>query len=412
MRASGRFRHWRWVVVSALCASGLLLAQRTYRGVPFPPELDLVEPPSGSNEPAEFYFARLAYSDPYGMRIEGDRPWMIDSPAAERHFLQGLRRLSNIHSRSKEVYIRAVGEELFDYPWIYVVEPGHWDLSDEEADGLREYLLRGGFIIFDDFHGTYEWAMFMRGIRKIFPSRPIVDLDPADEVFHVLYDLAPDEQIPGIQMLYTRRTFEQDGVNPHWRGMYDDDGRLMMLINHNMDLGDAWEHADWPHYPEHYTAKFVVFQSPFLHVAHTFRSDPVDDQLGVANRAQEPPQKGIRVPDLLFQGLIGEDLSRSSDAHLVVVLVQIAKLNLGVRFQLSGLVVAAQRGDVHREAVGSDGRNRAQAGLIPVDGGQHRELGLLDHLRRQFAQAARLDEFRFRFHDRQCSRDVARGDRQ
>lgn len=249
-----RFQPAYWVLIAALGAAGLLVAQRKYRGVPFPPELDLAEPPPGADRPGEFYFARLAYSDPYGMRIEGDRPWMIDSPAAERHFLQGLRRLSNIDSRPTEVYVRAVDEELFDYPWIYVVEPGHWDLSVEETDGLREYLLRGGFIVFDDFHGTYEWAMFMRGMRRIFPDRPVVELSEDDEVFHVLYDLSLGTQIPGVQMLYTGRTYENDGVEPHWRGVYDDEGRLMMLINHNMDLGDAWEHADWPHYPEKYTA--------------------------------------------------------------------------------------------------------------------------------------------------------------
>ncbi len=249
-----RFQPAYWVLIAALGAAGLLVAQRKYRGVPFPPELNLTEPPPGGDRPGEFYFARLAYSDPYGMRIEGDRPWMIDSPAAERHFLQGLRRLSNIDSRPTEVYVRAVDEELFDYPWIYVVEPGHWDLSVEETDGLREYLLRGGFIVFDDFHGTYEWAMFMRGMRRIFPDRPVVELSEDDEVFHVLYDLSLGTQIPGVQMLYTGRTYENDGVEPHWRGVYDDEGRLMMLINHNMDLGDAWEHADWPHYPEKYTA--------------------------------------------------------------------------------------------------------------------------------------------------------------
>ncbi|MDA1316224.1 MAG: DUF4159 domain-containing protein [Acidobacteria bacterium] len=254
MMWSRRFRWGLGVLGGLVCAVGGLVAQRTYRDVPYPPEMAAIESPADGDKPGEFQFARLAYSDPYGMRIEGDRPWMIDSPAAERHFLQGLRRLSNIDAQSKEAYVHAASEELFEYPWIYVVEPGHWALTDEEVDGLREYLLRGGFVVFDDFHGTYEWAMFLRGMQKIFPNRPVVDIDPKDEVFHVLYDLVPDEQIPGVQMLYTGRVYENDGVKPHWRGVYDDDGRLMMLINHNMDLGDAWEHADWPHYPERYTA--------------------------------------------------------------------------------------------------------------------------------------------------------------
>ncbi len=194
MSRFGQFRLGAAALVALLCASGLLLAQRTYRDIPFPPELSLYEDPPGADTPSEFAFVRLAYSDPYGM-LEGDRPWMIDSPAAERHFLQGLRRLSNIQSRSKEVYVRAADDELFDYPWLYVVEPGHWTLTDLEAERLREYLLRGGFIIFDDFHGSYEWAMFMRGMRKIFPDRPVVDLTGEEEVFHVLYDLNPGDTV-------------------------------------------------------------------------------------------------------------------------------------------------------------------------------------------------------------------------
>jgi hypothetical protein len=248
-------RKWVFVALLLMLAAGFLFAQRTYRGVPLPPPgpVYVAEPVDG-DVLGEFSFARLAYSDPYGPRAMGERPWMIDSPAAERHFLQGLRRLSNIDCKSKEVYVRATDDEFFDYPWIYVVEPGHWDLSDEEAALIREYLLRGGFVIFDDFHGSYEWATFMRGLRKVFPERPVVDLGPEEEAFHVLYDLEAKEQIPGAQMLYTGSTHERGGVTPHWRGIYDDDGRLMVLINFNMDLGDAWEHADWPEYPERYTA--------------------------------------------------------------------------------------------------------------------------------------------------------------
>lgn len=255
MKLPGLPRLWICALCFLIVAAGFLSAQRTYRGIPLPPPgpVFVPEPPDG-NRPGEFYFTRLAYSDPYGERGITERPWMIDSPAAERHFLQGLRRLSNIDCRSKEVYVRATDEELFDYPWLYVVEPGHWDLTDEEVERIREYLMRGGFIIFDDFHGTYEWAMFMRGLRKILPDRPVVDLKPDDRVFHTLYDLEPREQIPGAQMLYTGRTYERDGVTPHWRGIYDDEGRLMVMINFNMDLGDAWEHADWPEYPERYTA--------------------------------------------------------------------------------------------------------------------------------------------------------------
>lgn len=239
------------IALVCLGASGLL--GQLYRNtvLPFDRESSVAEDGSAK---AEFYFARLVYTDPYSGQDLTERPWHIDSPAAERHFLQGVSRLSNIDASSKEHYLLPAGEDFFDYPWLYSVEPGWWDLTDEEVARIREYLLRGGFLMLDDFHGTQEWSAFQRGMTKIFPDRPIVDVGPDDEVFHTLYDVHPGEQIPGLQFVYSGRSYERDGVQAEWKGVYDDDGRLMVIINHNMDLGDAWEHADLPEYPERYTA--------------------------------------------------------------------------------------------------------------------------------------------------------------
>jgi len=234
--------------------AGLLAAQRLYRGLPLPPESSLIAEPEDGAEPAEFYMTRMAYSDRHAGFQMDRRPWQIDTPAAERHFLQGLRRLSAVNANSKENYVHPNDDRFFDFPFLYVVEAGHWDLTELEVENIREYLLRGGFIMLDDFHGTDEWEFFMRGMRQIFPAREVVDIPAHDEIFHVLYDLENREQIPGVQMLYSRRPYERDGKVPKWRGIYDDDGRLMVMINHNMDLGDAWEHADWPEYPERFTA--------------------------------------------------------------------------------------------------------------------------------------------------------------
>jgi hypothetical protein len=106
----------------------------------------------------------------------------------------------------------------------------------------------------DDFHGSQQWANFMESMQRVFPDRPVVEIAEDDEVMHVLYDVDERTQIPGIAALRYGVTYEQDGVTPHWRGIYDDDGRLMVAINFNMDLGDAWEHADDAFYPEPLTA--------------------------------------------------------------------------------------------------------------------------------------------------------------
>ena len=251
----GRYQIARSLAISfvlvGLGASGLL--GQLYRDALLPIDRENSAPEQSAAK-AEFYFARLVYTDPYFGQDLSERPWHIDSPAAERHFLQGVARLSNIDANSKEHYVMPAGEDFFDYPWLYCVEPGWWDLTDEEVERIREYLLRGGFLVLDDVHGTQEWGSFQRGMSKIFPDRPIVDVGPEDEIFHTLYDANPGEQIPGLQFVYSGRTYERDGVQPQWKGVYDDDGRLMVMINHNMDLGDAWEHADLPEYPERYTA--------------------------------------------------------------------------------------------------------------------------------------------------------------
>ena len=118
--------------------------------------------------------------------------------------------------------------------------------SPAEAKRLREYLLKGGFLMVDDFHGTADWENFMSGMLMVFPDRPIEDLDNKDEIFHVLYDLGERFQVPGEQYVSTGRTYEKDGYVPEWRAIRDDKGRIMVAICHNMHLGDAWEWADIP----------------------------------------------------------------------------------------------------------------------------------------------------------------------
>ncbi|WP_031499791.1 DUF4159 domain-containing protein [Bryobacter aggregatus] len=212
--------------------------------------------PTDAAEKTEWTFARLRYNS-YRQQagywgVRGS--WSTDAPKAERHLAQGIRRLSRVHARSVEEVVDLDTDKIFDYPWLYAVEVGHWDLSDTQAAKLREYLNRGGFLMVDDFHGTIEWEIFMRSMSRVFPDRPVVDINNKDAIFHILFDLDDRIQIPGIVMFYTGQTYEQDGVKDKWGGIYDDKGRIVVAICHNMDLGDAWEHADMPQYPERYTS--------------------------------------------------------------------------------------------------------------------------------------------------------------
>jgi hypothetical protein len=203
----------------------------------------------------EFEFTRLVYAEnPNYSRGRGwgggGRRWMTDAPEAETHLLQGIKRLTRVNAASEGTALRLDDDSIFDHPFLYAVEVGGWLLSDEEALRLREYLDRGGFLMVDDFHGSVQWEGFMESMRKVYPDRPVEELPVANEVFHVLYDLVDRPQIPSIYGAMSGRTWEQDGFTPHWRGIHDEDGRLTVAINFNMDLGDAWEHADNPGYPQ------------------------------------------------------------------------------------------------------------------------------------------------------------------
>jgi hypothetical protein len=141
---------------------------------------------------------------------------------------------------------------------MYAVEVGRWYLPDAQAAQLREFLLRGGFLMVDDFHGSEqfrgmsEWQVFVASMSKVFPDRAIVDIPSGDPIFHTIYDLDERTQVPGWQWTRTGRTYEngETGRPEHWRAIYDDRGRIMVAICHNMDLGDAWEWSDDPRYPE------------------------------------------------------------------------------------------------------------------------------------------------------------------
>jgi hypothetical protein len=242
------------LVAMALC-SALYAYQRTA-------DFGFGDDDSQWNSPAEFYWSRLSYTAGTGSSFGSyggwggyggygyGGTWSRDYPKADRQVLLAMKRLTLIQGRSTEQVVNLDSDDIFNYPWVYAVQVQTWSFTDEEAKRLREYLLKGGFLMVDDFHGSADWQEFMNGMREVFPDRPVEDLDNKDEIFHVLYDLDERMQVPGEQYIRTHRTYEKDGYVPKWRAIRDDKGRIMVAICHNMHLGDAWEWADDPEYPE------------------------------------------------------------------------------------------------------------------------------------------------------------------
>jgi len=238
-----------------------------------------------SDSHPEFYFTRLIYSGGRGGFFAGDDSpklgtertceslergeggtggrgrgsWATDYPASDCKFMWGVERLSGVRVYDRTPHsITIMDPDLFKYPYLYVVEPGRgMDLSKEEAERLREYMLRGGFIHIDDFWGLRERANVEYQLSKIFPEFPPKQLDMKEEVFHTFFDVDNVMQIPNVDTgCNGGATWESsDDREARIYGIKDEKGRLMSVITYNSDLGDAWEWMDLPCYPEAYSSQ-------------------------------------------------------------------------------------------------------------------------------------------------------------
>ena len=187
-----------------------------------------------------FTFARVMYGG-YGGR--GGGRWQIDWPDSDLNFSFRLQQLTSLKVNPDPVVVEISDPKLFDYPFLYIIEPG-WgmDLAPQEAAILRRYCENGGFIMVDDFWGESEWYYFYQDLKKIFPEREPEDLDLKHEIFHCVYDLTEKPQVPSIgHAMSGMRTERADAPQANYLGVFDDDGRMMMIICHNTDLGDGWE---------------------------------------------------------------------------------------------------------------------------------------------------------------------------
>jgi hypothetical protein len=252
----------------AALAGTLFAFQMPFREYPGIEYNDFPLPADAYNK-AEFMFARLMYpQDPYARGFNagrsrnggadwkhGNSMWTQDYPRADRHFLLALRRLSRIDARSVEQPVDLDdADDVYNWPWLYAVQPGTWLLTDAQAAKLRDYLLRGGFFMADDFWGDSGWEVFENSIKRVFPDREIVDIPNPAAIFHTVYDLNDRYQVPGQRYLQTGVTEKCTGCPAAWRGIYDDRGRVMVAMTFNSDLGDSWEWADDPYYDEKFSA--------------------------------------------------------------------------------------------------------------------------------------------------------------
>jgi len=197
-----------------------------------------------------FTFARLRYNSMsgYGGRWRRNSKWLTDYPDADLNFSYRIQQLTSLEVNPKGVIVDIEADQLRHYPFIYMIEPGEIMLTEEEAKILREYLLNGGFLMVDDFWGFEEWDNFHRALKQIFPEREPEELDVSHEIFHAVFPLKVKPQIPSVGAAMSGRdrgiTFEwgKDGSEEvHYKAVFDDKRRMMMMICHNTDLGDGWE---------------------------------------------------------------------------------------------------------------------------------------------------------------------------
>lgn len=172
--------------------------------------------------------------------------WATDYPDADLNFSYRLQQLTSLKVDPNGKILELNDPEIFRYPFLYMIEPGDLEFLPDEVAALRNYLLGGGFLMVDDFWGEDEWFNFYQEIKRVFPEREPIELPLEHPIFHCVYDLTEKAQIPSIGAAQAGRgsgvTWERpDAREVHYKGIFDDKGRLMVMICHNTDLGDGWE---------------------------------------------------------------------------------------------------------------------------------------------------------------------------
>ncbi|MDJ0836287.1 MAG: DUF4159 domain-containing protein [Acidobacteriota bacterium] len=193
-----------------------------------------------------FTFARIHYKQ----RNEYGWGWRTDYPDSDINFSLRLSELTTIqvnrdrHGRIIHAVIELGDDRLFSFPFIYMVEVGNLYLDKGDAGRLREYLLRGGFLLVDDFWGGWDWDNWVEQIRKAFPDAsqyPMYPISLDHPIYHTVFDLDEVPQVPSINNWLRYGTSSENGEDAEAYGLFNPEGRLMAVVLHNTDLGDGWE---------------------------------------------------------------------------------------------------------------------------------------------------------------------------
>lgn len=200
----------------------------------------------------QWRFVRIKYHYiTEGTRIAQDfygEPWYIDAPAAEQNLSRRVKTATAIQVEDP-IVLPLDDSRLLEFPWIYFVEPGFLRMHDSDVAILREFLLRGGTATFDDFHGPFEWDNLVRELKRVFPDREIVEMTKDHPVFSSFYKIDTYPQVAGLGSFLAGRSWEKGGFVAHLRTILDDNGRPMVYINWNTDMGDGWEWSNAEEYP-------------------------------------------------------------------------------------------------------------------------------------------------------------------
>ncbi len=249
-------KRWGIGLLFVVLATGLLVAQPPWGGGGRRRDLDYrnagrygVEAWEVESKFAKdtFTFVRIKY-DSMGYRRRGGGGgggWAVDFRDSELNFSLRLQQVTTIKVNPEPIVLELTDPTLFDYPFIYIIEPGSLYFHAEEVTALRRYLLNGGFLMVDDFWGDDEYENFYQEIKRVFPDREPFEVPLEHEIFHCVYDLNEKPQIPAVGAARENITWEyrpgSDTSKANYRAITDDAGRIMVFICHNTDLGDGWE---------------------------------------------------------------------------------------------------------------------------------------------------------------------------